>query len=636
MPLVTRLDLDPVHKKTMNVEQTDLPCVATAEGSTMPLYFASAEHQLFAWLHRPAMQVAASVGVVICKPFGYEALCAHRSVRAFAEAAAALGVPALRFDYLGTGDSADSGPGADQLEVWLRDVAAAVSALRRHTGVERVCLLGVRLGALLATLAAARCTAVDALILVAPVLSGRRYLRELRTAELATAPTVAAPDAPTADDVQATSAGSMEVSGYPLSAATIAQLLQTDLTTLAERPVGDMLVIDRSDLPLARGWSEMLARLGVRTHYLALPGFVEMAMRAPHLAAVPRAMLAATQDWLLRLQRAAPVEAKVREESRLRNSTPPRPAAVLPLTRNGDTSDVLGSERPVWLASEPHLFGIVTEPAPSEMRRGAVILLNSGADYHIGASRMHVSLARRWARHGYVVLRMDLAGVGDSETRPGRPDGEVFPPAALEDVRVAIDFVCRHYGVSDLALGGLCSAAYHALRAAVAGLTVSRILMVNPQSFSWKEGMGLGALKLADVVRELPTYREREFWKGLMRGRTNLRAIARVVRVHLHRVRIAAESAARDAARRLHIRLPRDLGWELGEIAARGVSVVLVFAGGDPGIELLRIQGGSAVKRLGDRCRVHIIDSADHTFTQSRTRAALEQVLCDELFARHG
>jgi hypothetical protein len=67
----------------------------------------------------------------------------------------------------------------------------------------------------------------------------------------------------------------------------------------------------------------------------------------------------------------------------------------------------------------------------------------------------------------------------------------------------------------------------------------------------------------------------------------------------------------------------RDLGWELGEIAARGVSVVLVFACGDPGIELPGIQGGSAVKWFGDRRRVHIIDSLDHTFTQSGTRAAL-------------
>src|SRR5256885_9698080 len=108
-----------------------------------------------------------------------------------------------------------------------------------------------------------------------------------------------------------------------------------------------------------------------------------------------------------------------------------------------------------------------------------------------------------------------------------------------------------------------------------------------------------------------------------------------IVRVYLHRVRIAVESAARNAARALHIRLPHDLGSELEEIAARGIRVVFVFARGDPGIELLRIQGGSAVRRLGDRCHVHIVDSADHTFTQSRARAVLEQTLTDELFVRH-
>jgi len=95
------------------------------------------------------------------------------------------------------------------------------------------------------------------------------------------------------------------------------------------------------------------------------------------------------------------------------------------------------------------------------------------------------------------------------------------------------------------------------------------------------------------------------------------------------------ESTARDAARGLHIRLPHDLGSELEVVAARGIRVVFVFARGDPGIELLRIQGGSAVRRLGDRCHVHIVDSADHTFTQSRARAVLEQTLSDELFVHH-
>ena len=160
------------------------------------------------------------MGLVICKPFGAEAMCGHRSLRAFAEMAAAAGVPALRFDYLGTGDSANIDPDADQIEAWCRDILAAVDELRRRTGVTRVCLLGFRLGALLATLAAARSDCVDGLILVAPVISGPRYLRELRTTRLAALLGAAAsePVSDSAGDAAAQGAGSMEVSGYPVRA----------------------------------------------------------------------------------------------------------------------------------------------------------------------------------------------------------------------------------------------------------------------------------------------------------------------------------------------------------------------------------------------------------------------------------
>ncbi len=82
----------------------------------------------------------------------------------------------------------------------------------------------------------------------------------------------------------------------------------------------------------------------------------------------------------------------------------------------------------------------------------------------------------------------------------------------------------------------------------------------------------------------------------LLSGRVN---IWRIVKIYAKRPVLTLESRIRNLARRLRIHLPYDLGWELEEIVARGVQVVFVFARGEPGMDLLKIEAGSSVKRLG-------------------------------------
>src|ERR1700722_17981292 len=93
------------------------------------IYFGPDGARLFGWLHRPRV-AKTDTGLVICQPFGYEAICSHRAARSLAEAAAALGMPALRFDYLGTGNSAGTESEADQIDVWSRDVLTAIAELQ--------------------------------------------------------------------------------------------------------------------------------------------------------------------------------------------------------------------------------------------------------------------------------------------------------------------------------------------------------------------------------------------------------------------------------------------------------------------------------------------------------------------------
>jgi alpha-beta hydrolase superfamily lysophospholipase len=616
----------------MNADPRDLSKLVSGTTAAQPMYFDSGGAKLFGWLHQPLDGQISNLGLVICKPFGYEAMCSHTSLRVFADAAAELGVPVLRFDYCGTGDSSDNDPQSNQLEVWAKDVVAAIAELQRRCGVERVCLLGVRLGGLLASLAASQSKSVTSLILIAPVISGRRYIRELRMTQLAAQMGKASPGAAATNDPTTLAPGTSEFSGYTLSAATLVELAQVDLAALPA-PAGELLIIDADNHPASRGWAEALAAENSRIKYLALPGLVGMLITAPQFAQVPHEMVAAMNDWLRQsLSHQNPMPHPI--NPRLLDSKSVVAETILLLPGVDQTPDGILTERPVFLATDAVLFGIITEPRAGELRRRAVILLNPGADCHIGANRMHVSLARRWARRGYIVLRMDLAGLGDSGKRPGQPDNEVFSPAALDDVRAAIEFIRIRYGVGDITLGGLCSGAYHSLRAAVAGLQVHRILLVNPENYFWQDGMSLGDLQLADVVRNPSVYRMRvrsaAAWVRLFSGNVN---VWRVMKVFINRLSLAVESVLRDFARRVRIHLPRDLGWELENLAARGVRVVFIFARGEPGMDLLKLQAGSTVKRLRDHCSVHVIDNSDHTFTRSDKRAALETILSNELFS---
>jgi alpha-beta hydrolase superfamily lysophospholipase len=613
----------------MSAQVQLLQSPAEAVGSARALYFRSGEHRLFGWLHHSLSGSKADVGVVVCQPFGYEAICAHRGMRAFAEAIAAAGMPALRFDYLGTGDSPDIDPQADQLQIWTQDVLAAADELRLRTGVRQVCFLGFRLGALLATLAASQVSTVSALVVVSPIISGRRYLRELRTTRMAASLGL---DHSEPIEKQDARVGGMEVSGFTFSAATLEALKKVDLSTL--QPLPQMLVVDGAMMPVAGGLPDSPDVQG-RTTRLALPGLVEMLMTPPQFAVVPKEVIAATLDWLVKLPGPASAMPERSAGKPISESNSSGPINELTLAGDASAPEIMRTERPVFFGADALLFGIVTQPPANEIRRRAVILLNAGADHHIGASRLYVSMARRWAQHGYVVLRMDFGGVGDSGTRPGHTDDDVFPQEAIDDIRAAIEFLRNSYGIRDVTLAGLCSGAYHALRAAVAGLSVNRILMVNPQNYFWRRGETLQGVQLVEVVRNPGVYRERVFslaaWKRMVTGQVN---ILRIVKIYMQRPLLAAESTLRDLARRLHIRLPNDLGTELEEIVARGVRVVFVFARGEPGIGLLELQAGTSVKRLGERCHIHMINGGDHVFTRSGPRAIMEKIVSDELFAR--
>src|SRR5262249_35107809 len=140
-----------------------------------------------------------------------------------------------------------------------------------------------------------------------------------------------------------------------------------------------------------------------------------------------------------------------------------------------------------------------------------------------------------------------------------------------------------------------CSGAYHGFKAAVRGQAIDGVIAINPLTFFWKEGQSLDfpAYKVAaDAQHYGRAFLDFGKWRRALRGEVDVRAAAETV------ARFAASrvvNAARDLSRRVGLPWPEDLGAELETVAKRKIDLRFVFSGGDPGLSLLRTQGGSAV-----------------------------------------
>jgi alpha-beta hydrolase superfamily lysophospholipase len=576
-----------------------------------PLYFGPEGRPLFGWLHRAPER--SPLGLVVCNPFGYEAICAHRVLRHFASAAAAAGVPALRFDYDGTGDSAGHDREPERLAAWVASVGHAVDALRAHAGVDGVVLLGLRLGALIAALAAARRTDVDSLVAIAPVVTGKTHVRELRALQMTATVVAPPPDVLVEDGVQA-------ALGFPLTAATKAELSAADLACGGTRPAPAVLILDRDDLPGDEAWPHHLAALGVAVERRRLPGYVEMVLGAEH-AKVPAEMVLATTEWL------------GARRARLAVGEPPR--ADPPPRRRETRARLAGVVESAELVDDAgRLFGVLsTLEAPPASRRG-ILLLNAGAVHHVGPNRLYVTLARRWAALGHAVLRLDVAGIGDSLPAPGRSENVVYTDEATEDIRHALAFLRRQPGVAEVHALGLCSGGYNAFKAAVAGVALDGVVLINPLTFFYRKPEQPSALAEHKVISEASRYlrraRDPEAWRKAFRRGVDLGLAGRTL------ARFAGDrlrGRAQELARRAGLDVGDDLARELTAIARKRIALSFVFSAGDPGIRLLSTHGGPVVERLrkGGLLSIEIIEGPDHTFTPLWSHPVLTSTLAARL-----
>jgi predicted alpha/beta hydrolase len=602
--------------------------------SPEPVFFGPAERALFGWLHRPPPGRAPGAGLLICNPFGNEALCAHRTIRHLSARAAAAGFAVLRFDYDGTGDSAGHSFEAQRLAAWIASIHSAADTLKEAAGVGRLYVAGLRLGAALAALACLERRDVRGLVAIAPVVNGGAYLRELRLLQRAIGAR--------RDVLHREDANFLESAGFLLTAQTQASLKEINLTHLPHAPCEQVLILDRAEMPVDLALVPALRKRGAAVDHVAVRGYTEM-MLDPHENVVPEQILAAALRWLENQERSivpaagAAMPSAGAPANTTRHSVTLAPSAVTDLA-TGSSPPVAVEEALVQFGGQAQLFGVLSTPAGSHAppdTASAVLLLNAGAVHHVGPNRLHVALARHLARFGHTVLRMDIAGIGDSDPRAGEPENVVYSHTALQDVRNGVDFLRRDRGARHVRVLGLCSGAYYAFKAAVARLPLDDALIVNPLTFFWKDGMSL-AYPQHRVATDIMRYRTSSFsiasWSKLVSGQVDLRQLSGVLWQHL---RAALAKPLRAAARAAGHPFPDDLPTELKQAAAADIGLHFVFSDGDPGFELLRQAGSRSLRQLraDAALSVAVIPGADHTFTDLDARARLVQVVTQAIRA---
>lgn len=559
----------------------------------------------FGWLHTSDLVPRRDTAVLFCQGLLKDAMTAYVSARRLADLLADQGLPTLRFDYPGTGDSCD--PDFSQhgghWAAWQHSIDQAADWLRATTGARRIVLCGFRIGATLAALAAARRADVAGLLLIEPVLEGRSYVRQLGfEAQLLYGQ-------PRAKDED------LQLHELRLPPATLAEIAAVDLRRLV-LPAGKKVAVfartgSKPLVDCVQGWQ---AR-GVDVSRPAWMGLDPM-FADKLIDEAPLADFGTVLGWVQDTIPAQPVE------------TPPRLPDTTVLHPPGVT------ETPLTFGPEGQLFGILSRPEGTTPE-SVVIIGNCGHDPHYGPGRQATTLARRLAASGVACLRIDFAGLGDSAPLPGKENvrAHVFSEDRTPELRAAVDTM-EKMGFRRFGLQGTCSGAYHAFYAALADPRISTLMIVNIPLFTLPRLDLVGHL---DQRWQPPLYYARKVfspgsWGRLLRGERDL---GLALRTQLFHAPLRVLGHLQGLGRRLGLMPRRSFAWtSMATLARRGVRTLFVFSAADADSEAFAKEFGRKGEGLAafPGSEMKIVPGMDHGLMKAHERGIAEGLMTD--FAR--
>jgi len=193
-----------------------------------------------------------------------------------------------------------------------------------------------------------------------------------------------------------------------------------------------------------------------------------------------------------------------------------------------------------------NLHGVLhlPEKAHRSGKKIAVHLLNPGLKSRIAPNRMNVKIARRLVENGFSVLRLDPAGIGDSQgSLPEIPVtdlwGEIQVGRFVEDAQAGNEFLERTVQPDLLVLAGSCGGAITALLVGAGDKRINHFILIDvPVCLSSTKMMAQDYMSIIDADERYRSVLSLYYMKSVFSPRSlkrfltfksDYRAIAKVV-----------------------------------------------------------------------------------------------------------
>ncbi|WP_051953639.1 alpha/beta fold hydrolase [Xenophilus azovorans] len=265
------------------------------------------------------------------------------------------------------------------------------------------------------------------------------------------------------------------------------------------------------------------------------------------------------------------------------------------------------TETPVRFGPEDaRLMGVLTVPDALPAAPLACLLINQGAGHRTGPARINVKLARRLAQQGIASLRLDLAGLGDSDAPRGN-GGHVEQGVA--DLLAAMQLVETMTGIRRFLHIGLCMGGVYGAALAQQDPRVAGLLLFD--SFAFPRRRAALALALRRIVALPFNASLREKIANALRGR-----------IHGRGAQLADAPTPEDHAQRFRA--------AMSALAARGTPVLMLSSGSlhvaDRGHDQL---GEMAGEPFAQHIEYRFEPAIEHTLVTLASQRVFLDLACD-------